>query len=181
MGYEPMSRAFIKEDAAGEEIIVPARAPLPAGETNHVTPRGMELLTSELAELTAEQVRLQAAEVEEPSRARRLAVLRSRIEDLEIRISGAVIADPGAAPRDEVGFGATVTALNLGGKFAGDEIRVTIVGVDEAEPEQGLVAFTAPIARALLGRRRGERVSLKLGGGEQTLEVTGFGYDVDET
>ena len=53
-----------------------------------------------------------------------------------------------------VGFGTTVT-FTLDGR----ERRVTIVGDDEADPAAGLLALSAPLARALMGAAVGETVA----------------------
>ena len=55
--------------------------------------------------------------------------------------------------------------------------HVQIVGVDEANPGAGLVAFVAPLARALLGRRVGESATVRAPGGAEELEVVTIDYD----
>jgi transcription elongation GreA/GreB family factor len=55
----------------------------------------------------------------------------------------------------------------------GTERRFMIVGVDEADVKQGRIAFTSPIARALIGKRAGDQATLQLGGGTRTLTVLG--------
>jgi transcription elongation factor GreB len=155
-----MSRAFIKEDASGEEVIVPSRAPLPPGTPNLVTPRGYALLEAELAELMAERERVS-------SDPRQLAGVQGRIEALEERLSSAQVVELKEAPPGEVSFGATVTVRTA----TGEERRLTIVGVDEASIPQGRVAFTAPIARALLGHQVGDEVRLETARGEQVLRI----------
>jgi len=52
-----------------------------------------------------------------------------------------------------------------------------IVGVDEADPTAGLVAFIAPLARTLLGHRAGDSVTLRAPGGVEELEVMAVDYD----
>jgi transcription elongation factor GreB len=84
-----------------------------------------------------------------------------------------VLVDPPAAPTDEVRFGAKVIARDAEGR----ERHLQIVGVDEANGREGKVAFVAPIARALLGRRRGDRVTLRSPRGEEELEVVDIEYD----
>lgn len=161
-----MSRAFIKEDAASEDVIVPPRAPLPPGTPNTVTPRGMALLQAELAELKA-----QHAEVQASGDARELALAAGRLEALRERLASAKVAPPPDPASDEVAFGSSVTVRTLSGKFTGEERRFTIVGVDEAEGDETRVAFTAPIAQALLGHKVGEKVKLNVGRLEQLLEI----------
>jgi transcription elongation factor GreB len=143
-----MSKAFTHEEVAEEPAIVAPRALLPAGTPNYVTARGLALLREELAALRPDAHAERRAQLEE-------------------RIASAVLVEPAARPGDAVRFGATVT---VGG---GDgPRRYRIVGVDEADPASGLVAFTAPLARALLGRRVGEIVRLRAPRGDQELEIT---------
>ena len=172
-----MSRAFVKDDGPGDQPLVPPRVPLPAGVANYVTPRGLRLLRDELAELEAERSRLQA----EPSRAAsELVVIAGRISELTARIASARVIDPADQPQDEVRFGATVTVRTMKGGTPGEKRRFTIVGVDEASVEEGRVAFVAPIARALLGRRVGATASLKTPRGEEVLQIQAITYEAGE-
>ena len=170
-----MSRAFVKEDADTEGILIPARAPLPDGIANNVTPRGLALLEAELAELTAERDRLQTTGEADAQRARQLEALRGRTEALQDRLASARLIEPSQVPPHEVTFGSTVTVRSLSGKFAGEESRFTLVGVDEAGDDDELVAFTAPIANALLGRKVGDRATLTAGRNLQELEIVAIG------
>jgi transcription elongation factor GreB len=54
---------------------------------------------------------------------------------------------------------------------------VQLVGVDEANPAAGLIAFVAPLARALLGRRVGDVVTVRAPGGGEEVEVVALAYD----
>lgn len=168
-----MSKAFLKDDAQDEQIAVPARPPLPPGTPNYVTPRGLRLLEAERAELSAERARLEAGAGGDLERARRLAALQERAAALEARLKSAEVVRAG--PPGVVGFGATVTVRTLSGRFAGEERRLTIVGVDEAAADEDRVAFTAPVARALTGHKAGERAQMETVRGRQTLEVVAVG------
>ena len=44
-----------------------------------------------------------------------------------------------------------------------------IVGTDEADPAQGWLAFTAPLARALMGAATGEQVAFA--GQDEAIEI----------
>lgn len=171
-----MSKAFLKDDAQDEQIIVAARPPLPPGIPNYVTPGGLKLLKDELAELMATRTRLQSGEGDEPERVRRLAALNERADELGERLASAKLARQDT-PQDEVGFGATVTTRTLSGKFAGEVRRFTIVGVDEAATGEERVAFVAPIARALMGHRVGDKAQMQMPRGEQVLEVVAIDYE----
>ncbi|RYU79310.1 GreA/GreB family elongation factor [Hymenobacter persicinus] len=168
-----MSRAFTKEEDSLEAPIIPPRAALPTGTPNYVTPAGLEQLRAELAALEAERTTAEANRENEADRTRQLTVLNGRLGALNERIASARLVDPRAQPAQEVRFGATVRLRSLA---AGPERHFTIVGVDEASVAAGKVAFVAPIARAVLGARLGQRVTLRLGPKEEEVEVVGIIY-----
>lgn len=148
-----MSRAFTKEDAPDERVVVPARAPLPEGMPNVVTASGLRALRAERADLSAERERLEA-EVGGVERARALLVVDERLEALDARIASARLATPPSEPDRRVVVGSEVEVLRDDGR----RLRLRIVGVDEADPASGAIAFTAPIAAALLERCVGDTV-----------------------
>lgn len=185
-----VSKAFTREDGTDTPVVVPARAPLPPGVANYVTPRGLGLLRAELAQRHAEHMALTQAAVGRPSAANSvspaapvdptaIAVSAARLAELERRIAQAVLVDKSGSaknlPQDEVRFGAQVTVRSESGALR----TYRLVGVDEADGTQGLVAFIAPLSRALLGRRLGEAVTLKTPRGEEELEIVGVHYDYD--
>jgi len=147
-----VSKAFTKDDRPDEPLVVRHRATVPDGVANYVTPRWMRLLREQLAQATG------------PHRA-----------ELEQRIASAVVA-PAPADRGEVRFGARVTLQTEDGQ----ERKIQIVGVDEADPAAGSIAFVAPLARALLGHRTGDTVTARSPGGTDELSVIAIDYD-DET
>jgi len=59
----------------------------------------------------------------------------------------------------------------------GSEDVYRIVGVDEADPKQGRIAFVAPLARALIGKLPGDAVRFARPGGSEELEITDVDYD----
>jgi len=81
--------------------------------------------------------------------------------------------DPAAQPsRDQVRFGATVELADE------DDARrtVTIVGDDEANAASGLIGWSAPIARALVGARIGDERIVSLPAGDKAYEVMAITY-----
>ena len=168
-----MSSAFLKNETADAPVVIPARAPLPAGATNYVTPRGLSLLRRELADLEAERGSMQH-EPDENERSRQLALINGRVGALSQRIASASVVDPATQPHAEVRFGATVTLHPK----KGPDRMLTIVGVDEADASHGRVAFTAPIARAMQGKRVGDSVALRTMKGEEIYTVTAIEYIV---
>jgi transcription elongation factor GreB len=156
-----MSKASTKEDSAPDEIVVARRPPLPQGVPNYVTPRGLELLRAERQALESARAALRDA----PDGAARLAALGARLVELEQRLQSAQCVEP--APGGVVRFGSLVTLLDE----AEREQRYQIVGVDEADPGQGKVAFLSPLAKALLGATVGDTVRFHKPGGSENLEV----------
>lgn len=171
-----MSKAFTKDDGADDAPLVPSRPPLAAGVPNYVTPAGLAALRSELHRLEAERVAL-ASHPMGADRSRAAAALAARLGELVARIGSAVVVDPVNQPRDEVRFGATVTVVARVGDGDGVERRYRIVGVDEADAARGRVAFVAPVARALLGKRVGDEATVRTPRGEEQLEVVAIAYE----
>lgn len=160
-----MSRAFVKDDGGDGRVLVPERAPLPDGTPNLVTPSGLRALQAERAALVDERDAL-AADPNAADRSRRTTIVRASLEALEERLARARLVAPG--PDDDVvRFGAHVT---LEGDD-GDPLSVRIVGVDEADALEGRIAFTAPLAAALLERRRGEQVEVAAGTGRRRWRI----------
>jgi transcription elongation factor GreB len=170
-----VSKAFTK-DEAWEEPIIPPRAPVPAGVPNYVTLRGLELLRGELAALEADRRRPEAERSDGDEYRRRLTIVTARMADLTARIASAVVVDPREQPRDAVRFGALVTLRTISGGRVGEERRLEIVGVDEADASRGRIAFTAPIARAILGRGVGDTAALDTPRGKELLQVVSIDY-----
>jgi transcription elongation factor GreB len=166
-----VNKAFTKDDGERDPLLVPPRPPLPAGSPNYVTLRGLDALRAELRELEQARDELLAAPRDD-EQLRSLAVLSGRLRELEERIAGALVVDVRAQPLDEVRFGARVTVQTSSG-----ERHYEIVGVDEANAGAGKIAFTAPLARALFGKRVGELATLYTPRGDEELQVLVIEYD----
>ena len=164
-----MSRGFVREGDQEEPVFIPQRAPLPVNMENLVTPRGLRLLREEREALEAS--RSGVSTTDEATRRRELAEINGKLVLLEERINSARPVEPGKKPNKEVRFGATVTFVILAGKQQGVERTFTLVGVDEASVAEGRIAYFAPIAQALLGKKKGQIATFHLGPEVQRLEV----------
>lgn len=134
-----MSVAFRRE--SDEEHKEPRfEIPIPVGP-NLVTRRGLEAIRAQVEALeTKVSGALDPADLEAAKRDLRY---------WRTRLATAVPGPP--APAGEAGFGTRVTfAMN------GEVRTIDIVGDDEAEPAQGRIAFSAPLARALAGAGAGD-------------------------
>ncbi|WP_026462399.1 GreA/GreB family elongation factor [Adhaeribacter aquaticus] len=171
-----MSRAFVKEDDAGEPPIIPPRPALPPATPNYVTPRGLELLRAELTALEAERTRIEVNREDEANRTRQLSIINNQLSALTSRIASAKVVDLQKQPADEVRFGAIVRLKTISGGKPGSEKQFTIVGVDEASVAAGRIAFIAPIARAIQGARLHDLVTLQLGRNQEVVKVIDIIY-----
>jgi len=148
-----MSVAFRRE--GDEEHLEPKfELPIPPGP-NLVTPRGLALINARVSELEGKLAQPGADD----------AVVAALKRDLRYWQTRQVTAELAPAPRgDTVAIGTTVT-FRLNGK----ERVLGIVGDDEADPAAGLVSFSSPLARVLIGAEAGETV--EFGGREDAIAV----------
>lgn len=136
-----MSVAFRRE--GDDEHLEPKfELPIPPGP-NRVTARGLALIAERLAALDAELAGLTDEDAIK-------AVQRQRRYWLTRHATAEVMPEPEG---DVVAFGCTVDFV-LGGRRR----SVTIVGDDEADPAAGRIAFSAPLARAMMGAEAGETI-----------------------
>jgi len=166
-----MSRGFVKEGDQEEVPMVPQRAYLPAGVPNFVTVTGLEQLLAEREAMIAEKEELGISNENEKRIA--LNFINAKLQLLNSRIADARVVDPKDQPMDEVTFGATITLKNV---TSGKIQTFQIVGVDEADIAGGKISFISPLARALLNKRSGDRVSLKRENEEIVFEIIEIVY-----
>ena len=168
-----MSKAFTKDDAGDAELLVVPRPPLPEGVPNYVTSRGLRLLQTEQAGLERERAALHGLDSSDaPARRNALA---QRAAELQARIASAELVEPLTQPHSEVRFGASIRVRHDTGK----ESTYRIVGVDEADAAVGSLAFSSPLARALLGKRVGEVAEVRTPRSNEELELLEVRYGDD--
>ena len=90
----------------------------------------------------------------------------ARIRVLEDRLANATVRN--AAGGDSIDFGSTVEFKDSAG---GDPTRVTIVHPLEASPAEGKISSDSPVAKALIGGRKGDTVSISTPRGEKRVEI----------
>lgn len=164
-----MSRGFVKEDDQEEAPFIPPRAALPVGAINYVTPFGFDKLLEE-REKTEE--RLGNIDIDNDKEKRHVrATLTGSLNLLNERISSARVIKPEDQPKDEVRFGAKVKFQFTSGKQMGEEKTFQLVGVDEANIKENKIAFVAPLAVALTGKKAGEIARISLNGTLQELKI----------
>ncbi len=175
-----MSKAFTKESDADEPEDVTsqrASASLPPGTANYLTTGGAQRLRAELERLVqVERPALAEVADQDGDTLQRRRKLNQRIIEIEQVLESAEVVSPPEPPetRDRVIFGATVTVREV---RTGEDARYQIVGVDEVEFGEDRVSLYAPIARALINTRRGDRVRFRFPAGEEELEIIAVDYE----
>ena len=98
----------------------------------------------------------------------RQSFIEGRIEELESVISRAEVLDASKLSGDTVKFGATITVID----DEDAEQKFQIVGEYESDIKAGKLAITAPLARALIGKRVGDTAMVRTPKGEKEYELT---------
>jgi len=100
--------------------------------------------------------------------------IEGRIKELEGKLSNLQVIDVTTIDaKGKIVFGSTVELMDL---QADKEITYKIVGEDEADIAAGLISYSSPIARALIGKEEGDEISFAAPGGEKHYEVNGVTY-----
>ncbi len=146
-----MSVAF-RRDSDEEHLEPKFELPLPPGP-HLVTPRGLALIEARVAELESTIAAATPEQLPELQRDQRYWRARLATAQLAPAPSGDIVA-----------FGTTVTIEQDGTTRA-----LHIVGHDESDPATGRIAFTAPLAQALIGGDVGEQVDSSGPGGPITI------------
>lgn len=97
----------------------------------------------------------------------------ARVKDIEDKIARAQIIDPASISSEKIVFGATVELIDMDEET---EITYQIVGVDEANIEQGKISITSPMARAMIGKEEGDVAAVQAPGGEREYEIQSVSY-----
>ena len=100
--------------------------------------------------------------------------IEGRIKECEGKLSNLQVIDVTEVNANgKIVFGCTVELLDVSNDA---ETVYKIVGEDEADIKQGLISFTSPIARALIGKNEGDEIIFSAPGGEKEYEVISVSY-----
>jgi transcription elongation factor GreA len=147
-----------------------------------LTPEGFEKLQKELETLTTDRRRDVADRIREAREfgdisenseyddaKNEQAMLENQIAKLEEQLRAARVIDSSEVSRDTVSLGSQVTVEHEGGKKA----TYMIVGSAEADPlsSPARISNESPVGRALLGRKKGEKVDVVTPGGSVRYEI----------
>ena len=151
MSVNQMSRAFVKESDDGGSPPLPDR-PISTAR-NLVTVRGLRLIERAIAQHRSELAGATAAADREA-----IGRVARELRYWSARVASAEVVEP-EADGDRVTFGTAVTLRRADDRV----LTFRIVGEDEADPACGRIAWTAPVARALLGSQPGDLRALPTG------------------
>jgi transcription elongation factor GreA len=153
-------------------------------EPEQITREGLAALRAEIAHLESEgraemAVRIKAArelgDLKENAEYHIAkddqAHLETKIKRLTQRLRAARVVD-GTADPEIVGFGSTVLVVD---ESSGKRHEFTLVGPTEADLKTGRLSSESPVARALVGARAGDAVSVQTPGGERRYVVERVG------
>jgi transcription elongation factor GreA len=101
-------------------------------------------------------------------------VLMAQKALLEKELGRARITDFKDASTDQVGVGSVVDV-----KVGGKNTRYTILGAWDSVPEKNIIAYKTPLGLALLSKKAGDTVKVKIGSSEETYTIAGIARHVD--
>ena len=103
----------------------------------------------------------------------RQAFIEGRVAELEYKVSRADVIDLSTLSGTTVMFGATVSVAD---EYTDEESTYQIVGTEEADIKQGRLSIASPLARALIGKEKGDQVEFMTPGGSKGYEIIMVAY-----
>lgn len=145
-----------------------------------MTQKGHQTLTEELKRLKSVERPKVVREIEEArehgdlsenaefhAAKERQSLLDVQIREIEDKMARAQVIDVSKLSGEKVVFGATVSLVDGNG----DKVVYQIVGDHEAEPKNGRISISSPIARALIGKSEGDEVEVRTPAGARSFEI----------
>ncbi|HWT22371.1 MAG TPA: transcription elongation factor GreA [Solirubrobacteraceae bacterium] len=149
-----------------------------------LTPEGLENLKKEIEHLSTTKRREVAERIKEAREfgdisenseyddaKNEQAMLEARIAQLEDKLRSAQVINASELDNDVVRVGSLVSGEDEKGKA----FKYTIVGSTEADPMNGRLSNESPVGKALVGRRKGDTVTVPAPRGERTLTISEIG------
>lgn len=99
--------------------------------------------------------------------------IEARVAELEDKVSRAEVIDVTKLSGDTVKFGAVVTLVD---EDSEEQSVYQIVGEFEADVKKGKISVTSPIARAIIGKKKGDSVEVMTPGGGKSYEIVKIRY-----
>jgi transcription elongation GreA/GreB family factor len=93
---------------------------------------------------------------------------RPRIAELEDKLARVEVIDVSKFSGDTIRFEATATLVD---EDSGEKKVWQIVGEPEADANKGKISVTSPVARALIGKNKGDTVEIEAPGGAKSYKI----------
>ena len=151
-----------------------------------MTTKGYQFLVEELKRLKSVERPKNVREIEEArghgdlsenaefhAAKERQSLLDVQIRETEDKLARAQVIEVAKLSGDKVVFGATV---GLTDGDTGDKVIYQIVGDHEAEPKNGKISISSPVARALIGKSEGDEVQVRTPTGVRSFEILSVEY-----
>ena len=103
----------------------------------------------------------------------RQSFIEGRIAELEEIVSAVEVIDPSSLSGEHVKFGAHVWLVD---EETEKESTYQIVGVHEADIKLNRLSISSPLAKALIGKKAGDTISVPAPGGDRSYEILGVRY-----
>ncbi|MBT4760989.1 MAG: transcription elongation factor GreA [Bdellovibrionaceae bacterium] len=155
--------------------------------TQPMTLNGKMLLEAELKELTQVERPKVILAIEEArshgdlsenadydAAKERQGFIESRIADLKGKLAEAQVVDPSRLKSETVIFGAHVKLLDCESE---DELTYQIVGEDESDVRNGKLSVFSPLARSIIGKKKGDSVEFQSPKGEKEYEILNLYFE----
>ena len=103
----------------------------------------------------------------------RQSFIEGRVIELEEIVSAAEVIDPSTLSGDQVKFGAHIRLVD---EETEKETSYQIVGVHEADIKASRLSISSPLAKALIGKKVGDTISVPAPGGDRSYEILDVKY-----
>jgi transcription elongation factor GreA len=103
----------------------------------------------------------------------RQSFIEGRIAELEEIVASAEVIDPSSLSGEHIKFGAHVWLVE---EETEKESAYQIVGVHEADIKDGKLSISSPLAKALIGKKVGDTVSVPAPSGDRSYEILGIKF-----
>jgi transcription elongation factor GreA len=151
-----------------------------------ITLRGKQMLETELKKLILEERPAIIKAIEEArahgdisenaeydAAKERQGMIEGRIGEIQGKLAGVEAIDPTTIKSDRIVFGATVEIQDTETQ---ETSTYRIVGVDEADVKKGMISIISPLARAMIGKKTGDLVTVQSPKGDKEYEVISFKF-----
>lgn len=155
-------------------------------DKNPMTLRGKAMLEAELKRLIHEERPAVIRSIEEArshgdisenaeydAAKDRQSHIEGRIGEIQGKLAQAEAVDPATIKSETVVFGATVHLQDLETE---EKTKYQIVGLDEADVKKGLISVLSPMARAMIGKKKGDTIVVQSPKGDREYEILSFEY-----